>query len=633
MRELTKRVVVLGVILSAVLAGANAYLGLKVGMTVSASIPAAVCSMAILRALRHATILENNLVQTAASSGEALAAGVIFTMPALILLGYWESFHYLEVTVIALLGGIMGVLFSIPLRRAFILESGLNFPEGVATAAVLRAGDIGGGGVKRIALATLAGGTVKFAQTGWKALAGSVSGSLSAGRAIVPLGCDLSPALLGVGYIVGLRIAVLVFAGGAISWLVAIPWYSAVRGVPEAETGYQAAFLLWNTKIRYLGVGAMVIGGVWAVVSMAGSVQRGIRSSLRSFRARAQGAKELDRAERDIPFPYIVGALIVMVVPLALTYWLLVPEETLQLNARMLATVVVAGVLLAVVAGFLFSAVGGYMAGLVGSSHNPISGITIATILLSALVFSSLLGVTEPSRSVAGAALAIMVGAVACCAAAISGDNLQDLKAGHLVGATPYRQQTLQCVGVLSAALVMAPVLALLYEAYGIGGRFPRPGMDPAEALAAPQATMMQSVAEGVFARALEWPMIGIGALVALLVIFLDQALKSRGSSFRTPVLAVAVGIYLPIELTTPILLGGLAAHWSLRSRRDGQPDVLLASGLIAGEALIGILLAIPFALAQSTDVLALLPAGVSPWVTPSLIGFAGVMVWLIRSR
>ena len=658
--EITVKAVVLGVVLSAVLAGANAYLGLKVGMTVSASIPAAVMSMALLRMFREHNILENNIVQTAASAGESLAAGVIFTLPALIMLGYWADFEFLPTMGISLCGGILGVLFTIPLRRALIIEAGLKFPEGVATGEVLKAGTEGGEGVHLIAIAGLAGAFFKLCQTGFKLAADRVTGAISPGGAIIGFGADLSVALLAVGYIVGLNIAMLVFGGGLISWLFGIPLYTALA-MPETldalgggATGYALAEAVWSARIRYMGVGAMATGGLWALISLMGPIRAGVRSSLQVVRQARSGAEsDIQRTDRDTPITRVLQLAAIMVLPLFVIFMIVVDQDTLGIGGGLYWTTIVIGVLFALVAGFLFSSVAGYMAGLVGSSNNPISGVTIATVLTVSLVLFVVLGTqldfaVDTVRATAAAATAILVGGVVACAAAIAGDNMQDLKAGQIVGATPYKQQIMQMIGVVAAALVIAPVLSLLFQAYGLGDVFPRAGMDPSEALRAPQATLMASVADGVFQRNLPWTMIWIGAGIAVALIALDGILESRQSTFRTPVLAVAVGIYLPLELDMTIGIGGIIA-WaiarSLAARRaqlaDGYDDtvrtsesrgLLFSSGLITGEALVGILLAIPFAAAQSTDVLNLAPEGFEPAaLVLGLAGFGFICAWLYR--
>lgn len=632
--EITIKAIVLGFILSAILAGANAYLGLKVGLTVSASIPAAVISMAVLRFFRESNILENNIVQTAASAGESLAAGVIFTLPALIMLEYWDDFSFLQTMSISLVGGILGVLFTIPLRRALILEARLKFPEGVATGEVLKAGSEGGKGVKFIAIAGLAAAFLKLCQSGFKLVASAVGGSFTAGRSIFGYGSDLSVALLAVGYIVGLNIAILVFAGGLISWLFGIPIYMAlaspqtIQGIVGSNTGYDAALDIWSSQIRYLGVGAMAVGGIWALLSLLKPIRDGVKSSLDAVRAARSGqAIDVKRTERDTPINIVFYGTVALTIPMFFVFMSVVDVDTLSISSGLYWSVVGLGVLFSLIAGFLFSSVAGYMAGLVGSSNNPISGVTIATVLsISLILFALLKGqidfLVDSSRATAAAATAILVGGVVCCAAAIAGDNMQDLKAGQLVGATPYKQQIMQVVGVVAAAVVIAPVLQLLFQAYGLGDVLPRPDSNPADALQAPQATLMSSVANGVFTRDLPWMMIFIGGLIAAAIIGLDKALERRESTFRTPVLAVAVGIYLPLELSVPIFIGGMVAYFVdryMRSQKENLGEayeaerekssrrgLLFSSGLITGEALVGILLAIPFALFESTDVLRL---------------------------
>ncbi|MGD8427820.1 MAG: oligopeptide transporter, OPT family [Balneolaceae bacterium] len=640
--QVTVKAVVLGVLLSAILAGANAYLGLKVGMTVSASIPASVISMAILRFFKQSNILENNIVQTAASAGESLAAGVIFTLPALILLRYWADFPFLDTMAIAMFGGVLGVLFTIPLRRALIIEQGLKFPEGVATGEVLKAGTEGGSGIKQIGWAGLAGAIYKLGQTGLKIFTGTVSSSVTVGRSIFGMGTDLSVALLGVGYIVGLNIALLVFGGGLISWLFGIPLYTAfadpshVAQVVGHSTGYDAALEVWSQKIRYMGVGSMVIGGVWALISLAKPLKDGIMSSMEAVRkARSGKGHTILRTERDMPINYVLWGILGLAIPIFIVFTQVIDTAHLPVTSGLYWSTMVIGALFSLVAGFLFSSVAGYMAGLVGSSNNPISGVTIATILATALLLLALLGSqlqfsVDTEQAKAAAAAAIMVGAMVACAAAIAGDNMQDLKAGQLVGATPYKQQIMQIVGVMAAALVIAPILSLLFNAYGMGGVLPRPGMSPDEMLSAPQATLMQSVAEGVFARNLEWNMIWIGAVIAVVIIIIDKVLEARGSDFRTPVLAVAVGIYLPLELTVPIFIGGMIAWYAGKkvkaralaagenleeaARNAEHRGLLFSSGLITGEALIGIILAIPFAIKESTNALRIVPESFAPF-------------------
>lgn len=658
--QITLKAVILGFVLSAILAGANAYLGLKVGMTVSASIPAAVISMAVLKLFRNSNILENNIVQTAASAGESLAAGAIFTLPALILLKYWLDFPFLQTAAICVFGGVLGVLFTIPLRRALIVESELQFPEGVATAEVLKAGSKGGEGIKAIAMAGIAAAIFKLGQTGLKLFAGSVGGSVKAGKSIFGMGADLSVALLAVGYIVGLNIAVLIFAGGAISWVFGIPIYMAlanptdVAAIVGGAEGYDAAFNIWNAKIRYFGVGAMVVGGVWALISLAKPLVDGVKSSMEAVKnLKAGKGANILRTDMDTPINIVLWSILLLAVPIFLVFTYVIDVGHLDVSSGSYWAAMAFGTVFSLFAGFLFASVAGYMAGLVGSSNNPISGVTIATVLAASLCLLAILGSqvdfgADLEKARTAAAAAIVIGAMVACAAALAGDNLQDLKAGNLLGATPYKQQIMQVVGVVAAALVIAPILSLLFNAYGLGGIFPREGMNPDEMLSAPQATLMQSVAEGVFSKNLEWTMIIIGAIVAVVNIIIDEMLKKRGSKFRAPVLAVAVGIYLPIELSVPIFIGGMIAWASAKAVKKmaeekgenteeaveaaGQRGLLFSSGLITGEALIGIVLAIPFAILESTEALRILPAEYG-WIAQILgVGVAiAFMMWLYR--
>ncbi len=631
--EITLKGVILGIFLSAILAAANAYLGLYAGLTVSASIPAAVLSMGILRLFRKHNILENNAVQTAASAGESLAAGVIFTFPALVLMGYWEDFNYWQTTLIALCGGILGVFFTIPLRSALIVKEKLTFPEGVATAEVLKSGTEGGKFIKYLVIGGLIGAFVKLAVSGLKLWKGALEqASLMKGKFYAYFGMDASPALIAVGYIVGLRIAALVFIGGAISWWIAIPAYIAYYGTPEGLTDPVAiGGTIWNTKIRYLGAGAMLVGGLWALLSIRNSLGVAVEQGLAAFRNR-NANQNLLRTEQDTPMNWVLIGIVLMILPIFYIYF-----SEIELFGISLFMAV-----LMVIAGFLFSAVAGYMAGLVGSSNNPISGVTIATILTASLLLLVLIG----TGSGKGPAAAIMIGAVVCCAAAIAGDNMQDLKAGNLLGATPRKQQIMQVVGVVSAALVMAPVLSSLNNAFGFGTKT---AAHP-DALAAPQATLMQSVAEGVFGGNLPWDMIIVGIVIGILIIIADVIQERRGSDFRIPVLAVAVGLYLPFELDSAIMLGGIIA-WLVSRYHNAQKTnvsidahqkkllgseqagLLFASGLITGEALLGIGLAIPIGQSGNPNVWAMLNSPMTAWIGMAVIAVICALLYAFAKK
>jgi putative OPT family oligopeptide transporter len=615
--DLTLRALVLGAVLAVLLGAANAYLGLFAGMTVSACIPSAVISMGVLRLLGHGGIHENTMVMTQASAGEALAAAVIFTLPALVLLGVWDEFPYLWVTAIAGIGGLLGVLLTIPLRRALLEEQGLRFPEGTAVAEVLRVGEGAHRGLRALLGAGLVGAVVKFCETGLRLWPGTAQAATYVGNAIAYVGTNLSPALLGIGYIVGLNIATLVFAGSVLSWHIAIPAYAAFFAASDPDlaaslaAGVGAAdlaFEIWTRKIRYLGVGAMLVGGLWALVSIRHSLVSGIRSGLTQFR-RAPGGNP---AAADLPMPWVLAGIVACVVPILGLYQQIVAD--LGIAAAMAIVMLVAG--------FLFASVAAYMAGLVGSSNNPISGVTMATMLLASLLLYALLGGADAR----GPAAAIMIGAVVCCAASLGGDLMQDLKTGALVGASPRRQQIALAAGVLVSVFVMAPILNLLLRAYGIGA----PSAAHPDPLVAPQATLMAAVAQGVFRGGLPWGVIAAGAAIGVSIIAGDEWLRRRGSAFRAPVLAVAVGIYLPLEVDVPIFIGGVLA-W-LAGRRNRQADsgtgsgTLFAAGLITGEALVGILLAIPIVLSGRTDVLAV----PEPWQPGAFAGLAALLATMV---
>ena len=605
-RQLSLRAVLLSVLLAMVLAAANTYLGLFAGLTIATAIPAAVVSMAVLRVLGGGSILENNIVQTGASAGSSIAAGVIFTLPALVLLGYWQDFRYGWVLAIAGLGGLLGVLFSVPLRRSMIVENPLPFPEGKAAAEVLKAGENPGPGLRLLGISAALGALVKLAaESGLRIVPDNATVAGFMGKYLGYMGTNLSPALLGVGYIIGLNIGIVVLLGSVLSYNIAIPLYHALAPSLDPALAAQlaglsaadAASLIRAEKVRYLGVGAMLVGGVWTLFSLRSSLVSGIRSGIAA--ARKGSGDVVAETERDLPMKWMLVALLIFVIPLLLLYQAIVHDWLVSVPMAIIM----------VVAGFLFVSVSAYLAGLVGSSNNPVSGITIATILFASAVLLLLLGADSPI----GAVAAIMIGAVVCCAAAVGGDNLQDLKAGYLVGATPWKQQLMLGIGAFSCALVMAPVLNLLSAAYGIG---PATAAHP-NSLNAPQAMLMASVAKGMFGGDLPWDMIALGGVLGALIIAVDAWLKSRGAHFRVPVLAAAIGIYLPLELMAPIYLGGLLAHLVERSHgidpRDEaardlahRPGTLFSAGLITGEALLGIAIAVPIVMSGRPDVLAL---------------------------
>ena len=575
--ETTAVAIGLGLLIGLVMTAANTYLGLYAGMTVSASIPAAVISMGILRGiLRRGTILENNIVQTIASAGESLAAGIIFTVPALVLTRAWHNFHYWPVTLIGALGGTLGVLFMIPLRRALIVEEEeLIYPEGRACAEVLEAGEEGGSGLATVFQAMGVGILFKVLIDGVEVIKGTVAWATRVGRTVVYFGSDLSPALLGVGFIVGPNVAVLITLGGAIAWLVAIPLYVAATGMGHVTDYVGFAEEIWNTEIRYMGVGAMVVGGLWSIWSVRHGIRKGLAGGLGGMRG--GGGPEVPRTERDMPMKQ-VGILVLLLLPLIFG---------LYIHLARAVWVGLAAGLIMTVAGFFFVAVSSYIVGLVGSSNNPVSGMTICTVL-----FASGLLLLLGASGITGIVAVLGIAGVVCCAACTAGDVSQDLKTGHIVGATPVRQQWAQVLGVVVPAFIIAPILIVLHGAYGIGDQ-----------LRAPQATLFASLVQTIFQGGnLPWGMFTAGAATGIAIIIVDQVLLARGASFRAYVMPVAVGIYLPLSLSVPILVGGVLSHLVTRGAlgRGGSEEaervqnrgVLISSGLVAGEAITGVILA-----------------------------------------
>src|SRR5580692_11568081 len=574
-------------------------------------------------------ILENNIVATGASAGTSISAGAIFTLPALILLHHWSTFDYWWTLAIVGLGGLLGVLFSVPLRRTLIIEQKLRFPEGIAAAEVLKVGANPGVGAKVLGLATIVGGTFKFITSGLRSLPEDFTiGGFFGERGIAFFGYGFSPALLGVGYIVGLNVAILIAAGGLFSWWLAIPLYNGFFAAHDPALlrkligldAEDAAYAIWRAQVRYIGVGCMLTGALWALWSLRKSLWFAIQSGLK---VSGKGGADVPHTERDLPMGAVLICIALFVIPLFLLYYLVV--GTLGVALAMAVIMIIAG--------FLFSSVSGYMAGLVGSSNNPVSGITICTILFASLVLMWMVG----PQSTIGAVAVVFIGAVVCSAASVAGDNLQDLKAGQLVGATPWRQQVMLGVGVIASASVMAPIMNVLQFAYGIG----EPSHAGVKALPAPQANLVRSVADGMFGGTLPGGMIAIGAVIGALIIVLDLYLKRRGSRWSAPVLAVAVGIYLPLDVSTPILAGGIVAElvgrWHLAHSAGAdhetlkQNGMLFAAGLITGEALVGIFIAMCIWISKNPDVLAAgaEPSGGKWWAALILLG---ICYWIFRA-
>ncbi|MCP4856042.1 MAG: oligopeptide transporter, OPT family [Fuerstiella sp.] len=590
--ELTLPAVLLGIGLSVVMGAANVYLGLRAGMTVSASIPAAVISMGILRGImRRGSVLESNLVQTCASAGESLAAGIIFTMPALLLTGVWQEFDFWMTTLIALSGGLLGVLLMIPMRQVFVIDNKeLKFPEGVACAAVLRAGDTdssdGSSGLSLIMGGMAVGGIFKVLQSLLGLLRGSAETAAVWSGRVFFVGAEISPALFAVGYIVTLPIALEIFAGGVIGWLIAIP----MLGTDTVSAGgpVDMAYELWSTKVRYLGVGAMVVGGVSSIWAVRAGLVAAIKHLFQIMSNRTQ-SDDVDPTEQNLSGGLIAVLGLICTFLIGGLYSKLLNHDP---GLSVLTTVIM------LVMSFFFAAVASYIVGLVGNSNSPVSGMTITAVLgTGGLLMLFGFGGT------AGIVATLGVAGVVCCVACTAGDVCNDLKTGHLVGASPRSQQIMQVIGVVTAAFVMAPVMTILHQGSLLNGT----GGIGSKDLPAPQAGLFASLADGFFGEStLPKEMVLIGMVVGVIILIIDGFLCRRNSTVRLHVMPVAVGIYLPFGLAVPIVLGGVIRSLVDRGDKTETGDhthrgILMTSGLIAGESLIGVALGIVAWLGMST--------------------------------
>ena len=633
--EVTIKAFILGILLAILMAGSNAYLVLKVGISITACIPAAVISMAVLKLFRKSNILENNIVQTTASAGEVVACALAFTVPALVMTGYWHSFPYPIMTCLAAIGGLLGVFLSVPLRRAMIIESDLKFPEGIATAEVLKAGTetVAAQG---ILYSGLAAATITFCQSGLQIFADRINIWGRVGNTVVGVTAGFSLALVGAGYVIGLEVAFSTFVGAILAWFIGVPLYGAFYGLPpEATDAYSAAVGIWDSKIRIIGVGMIVFGGLWLIIELIEPLRRAMKTSIAAVRKlKTEGRTNILRTEFDIPITYVAIGSVLLIIPLYLMFYNIIAESGFPLSGAMVVGVCVIVTVLAFSISAIGSAIGSYLSGILGTSNSPYSGIILMGILIVSLSLLLILNPYVDFLSNADAALSvggitILVGAIIGCTVGVAGDNLQDLKSGQLVGATPWKQQVMLLIGVLVSALVLGPIFQILFEAYGFGDVLPREGMDPAKALSAPKAALMAAVTQAIFTQSMDWTMVITGVILGIVILCIDKALKKADSKWRLPVVAVAVGIYMPLTVTVPLLFGGILSYISQKALEKkkataGQKAVaerngiLFASGLIAGEALVGILIAIPFVAYQSTNVFKIVPDG--------LVGYTDVL-------
>lgn len=617
--EITFRAIILSIILTAVLAMANAFLALKIGMLTSASIPAAVISMAVLRFFKNSSVLENNLVQTAASAGEAVAGGIVYTIPALIIIHYWSSFSYWENFLIAAIGGTLGVIFSIPLRRVLVKQPSLPFPEGKAIAEVLKASS-NQGSIFELIIGGLLGALIELLQTGFKVIANSYQVWFSIKRTIVGFGVGFSATLIGAGYLIGFDLALSIFIGAVIGWVFAIPIFSEFY--PTYQLHYltqEAVTHLWNAKIRYLGIGAMLFAGLWSFLRMLKPLYKSVRTSINQYKQSSKKSGSIIRTDQDIPTLYLLlmasGLSAIMYIFFQINF----PFNNLGFDYSFSPTLTFLFVLYVFVIGFIFSVITAFFSGLVGVTASPGSSIIIAGMLiLGWLLTQGLSYFVSPIFSTdqikAAEAITIIIGSVVTGIAAIANDNIQDLKVGYILGATPWKQQIMLLVGVFVAALVIPPVMQLLFNVYGIAGVVPNPKMDPSLSLPAPPAALMAAITQATFRYGLPWGLLGIGALIAILMIPISHIVK-RLLGVRLSVLGIAIGIYLPMTSSVPLFIGG-AISLMIKKKVSAQSNetktsamhkgLLLACGLVAGAAIMDVVLAIPFSLAESSNVLQL---------------------------
>ncbi|MEO6360767.1 MAG: oligopeptide transporter, OPT family [Sphingomicrobium sp.] len=632
-KELTFRGIVIGAILTVLFTAANVYLGLKLGITFATSIPAAVISMAVLKFFRDATIQENNIVQTIASAAGTLSA-IIFVLPGLIMVGWWTGFPFwLSVAVIGL-GGILGVMFSVPLRRALVTGSDLPYPEGVAAAEVLKVGaGVGGEAENRIGLrmiiwsSLVSAAYALIAQT--KVFATEAARSFGFGGGATTVSTSLSMALIGVGHLVGMAVGIAMLAGLIISWFVLVPWQTGLAGLASTADIETLVSTTFRAKVRFIGAGTIGVAAIWTLLKIIGPIIKGVTSALAASRARAKGGQDsLALTERDIPIGIIGVTVLGSMIPIGLLLSAFAQSGPI---AAAPALTIGLSLLYILVAGAIIAAITGYMAGLIGASNSPVSGVGILTVLGISLILVALFGRNigvDASQSLV--AYALFVTAIIFGVATIANDNLQDLKTGQLVGATPWRQQVALVIGVIFGSLVIPPILTILNDAFGFVGA---PGAGP-NALAAPQAALISAIAQGVLGGSLDWNLIGLGAGIGVGIVIVDELLRRTGK-YSLPPLAVGMGIYLPMSLTLLIPVGAAIGYlynkWASRAPDPAFAErlgVLMATGLIVGESLFGVAFAGIVGATDNDSPLALVTD--FAWAVPlGIIAFAGSIAWL----
>ena len=614
--ELTLRGMILGVLITIIFTASNVYLGLKVGLTFSSSIPAAIISMAILRFFKDSNILENNMVQTQASSAGTLSA-VIFVLPGLLMLGYWQGFPFWQTLILCAAGGCLGVLFTIPLRRAMVVNSDLTYPEGRAAAEILKVGsreDTAGvkssSGMRDIVAGGFVAGIVSLCTNGFRILSDGMAVWVNVGKGATQLPLGFSTALLGAGYLIGIASGIAILVGMIIAWGGFVPYYTNILPMDPGMSASKFAMAVWKEKVRFIGAGTIGIAAIWTLLTLMKPILEGLKMSIKSMTMSAE-ERASHRMDTDMTVKSVLATTLAVIIGLVLCFFDFV--YAVDISPTLMWTLVIVGVIVSLLIGFIVASACGYMAGLIGTSASPISGIGILAIIISSLVVYGIASANDLFATQAGVqfatAMALFMTSVVVAIAAISNDNLQDLKTGQLVGATPWKQQVALLIGCVVGSVAIAPVLNLLYQAYGFTGAMPREGMDPSVALSAPQATLMTTIAQGIFSSSMDWTYIFIGIGVGVVAIIVNLILKGTTASLSLPPLAIGMGIYLPPALETPLVVGAVIGYFVNRylrkraAKRAGnladqdveicnRRGVLFSSGLIVGESIIGVIIA-----------------------------------------
>lgn len=633
MRELTLRAIVLGGLLTFLFTAANVYFGLRVGLTFSTAIPAAVISMAVLRTLGGSNMVENNIVQTIGSAAGAVAT-MIFILPGLVIVGWWTNFPYWTTMLTCAAGGVLGVMLSVPLRRALVINSDLPYPEGVAGAEILRVGMAGDEGARenRLGLSTIILGALVAAfygvMTALKVAAGEVAKNFKLGAGVGGVAGTMSLGLIGVGHLIGLATGIAMAIGTAISWFVLLPWLSAGKsGAVDDVVG-----AVFSQEVRFVGAGAIAVAAIWALIRIAGSIAQGLKGIAAAARAR-KGGQVLELTERDLPGSIVIGTSLALLIPIGVLIWHFVQGGPL---AGAFGAALTLALLFILVVGIATAIVTGYMAGLVGTSNSPVSGIGILSILIAAVLVAAIFGGEVAAADRAPLiAFALFVTAFVFGIGIVANDNLQDLKTGQLVGSTPWKQQVALILGVLAGSFIIPPVLDLLNTAFGFAGA---PGAGP-NALAAPQASLIASIAQGVLGGTLRWDLVGLGGGIGVVAIVADECL-GRAGKMRLPPLAIAMGMYLPMSVTLPTIIGTVIGHfWNRMSDRTTRPDfarrmgVLLATGLVVGDSLYGLVFAGTVAAVGDADRLAIVGDGFGVASQFIGLGLLAALGWFAYAR